>query len=1103
MKSSSFVAESKGKLMKVLGRVWVFALFLLVAAGVQAQDSQVSGQIRDASKAAVSGANVTLTRNETGDHREVVSTDQGYYSFPLLLPGHYDLKVEKEGFEVQVQTGIVVETASISTVDVTMAVGSVTQTVDVDASLQLLQSETAAISHVVENQTITNMPLLDRRSAQLQGLNGFVVQTGSGENVTFSTAGGRGDNANYLIDGGTAVNLLLGTPSLIIDPPVESLQEFTVAQSNYSAELGRTGGAVVQWTTKSGTNQFHGSAYEYYRESNLAAIPYFSTTNPPLHYNLFGASLGGPIRKDKTHFFFNYEGRREVTSITETNQVPTVAEAGGNFAADPTIYDPLTGLPFPNNVIPQNRFDPIGKELIALYPAPNVQGTNLFRASDPTTTFVNDYVARVDHVFSDNDRLFGRFIGQDDHYLTAPIFPSGVDNYADFYKDNEFSGSATWDHNFRPTLINEVRITYTWRDFLDFGIGAGNAEGAKLAIPGVNQNFAPLVTVSGIDDLNGSYVQGEQERFQQPVISNAYEDSVSWQHGPHQFKFGFAWRTSIDGDIFGLYPGGAFTFNSQTTSNPLSPGNGGDGIASLLLGEVYEGQIQYENHLHSGAQSWGLYAQDDFRVTPNLTVNLGLRYDLDTPRHEFHQQQNGFNPTIINPVSGTPGVVTFAGRDGASTYSNNWATHNFGPRLGFAWKPRDQWVVRAGGGVLFLGEYDQAMPIQLALGFGVDGDFVSSGGVAPAFQLSKGLPPVPAPALTPAFGAVPLGQSPTTTVPFVAANHPTGYMEDASLDIQRQFGQNLLLDIAYLGSFGHHLPSPNPVNINQVPSSDLPLLAANPSIAQSLRPFPQFNDVDSIADPYGNSTYHGLNLGVEKKYSYGLLFKANYTYAKFIDNVQSRADLEYANYGYSNFPLLNYYDPASARGLSGNDIRNRIVFSSVYELPFGRGKLFHPDSEILNQVVGGWSFGVIAEANTGTPLSPIMAVNETDTFSLGNRPDLVANPNLSSGRARSEKLNEWFNTAAFTDPGAFTFGNAPRSFGTGPGVFNMDLSLLKDFHATERFDLQLRLEALNALNHANFANPNTQFGAAAFGQVTGLYSGTPARIVQLGVHLAF
>ena len=1097
--------------MKTLRRFLVLVSMMAAVSTLHAQDSQVSGQIHDSSKAAVGGAKVTLTRAETGDRREGVSTDQGFYSFPLVLPGHYDLKVEKEGFDVQRETGIVVETASISTVDVTLTVGTVSQIVDVDASVELLQTETSAVAHVVENQTIANMPLLDRRSAQLQGLNGFVVQTGTGQNATFATAGGRGDNQNYLIDGGTAVNLLIGTPSLIIDPPVESLQEFTVAQSNYSAELGRTGGGVVEWTTKSGTNQFHGSLYEYYRSPKIAAIPYFSTTNPPLHYNLFGGSVGGPIKKDKTHFFFNYEGKRQTSSVTETNQVPTAAEAGGNFSADPTIYDPLTGLPFAGNIIPTTRFDSIGKQLISFYPAPNVPGTNLFRASDPTKYGVNDYVARIDHVFNDNDRMFGRFIGQRDHSLTASIFPgtATLDNYADYYVDDQFSGSATWLHNFRPTLINELRFTYTWRQFLDLGIGAGNSLGATLAIPGVNQKFAPLVSVSGIDSLNGSYGEGEQERFQSPVISNAYEDNVSWQRGRHQFKFGFAWRTSIDGDIFGLYPGGAFTFSNQTTSNPLSPGTGGDGIASLLLGEVSEGQIQYENHLHSGAQSWGGFAQDDFRVTSNLTLNLGLRYDLDTPRHEFHQQQNGFNPTIINPVSGTPGVVTFAGRDGASTYANNWATHNFGPRLGFAWKPREQWVVRAGGAVLYMGEYDQAMPIQLALGFGTDGDFVSPGGVAQAFQLSNGLPPLTPPALTSSFGAVPLGQSPNTSVPFVAPNHPTGYIEQTSLDVQRQIGNGLLIDVGYLGSFGHHLPSPNPVNINQVPNSDIPLLQANPSLAQSLRPFPQFANVQEIADPYGNSTYHGVNIGVEKKYSYGLLFKANYTYAKFIDNVQSRADLEYYPYSYSNFPLLNYNDPASARGLSGNDVRNRIVWSSVYELPIGRGKLLHPDNPVLNQAVGGWSFGVIAEANTGTPLSPIMAANNTDTFSLGNRPNLVGDPNLSSGRSRSQKLSEWFNTAAFADPGqgqpsaVGLFGNAPRSFGTGPGAFNVDLSLLKDFHAGERVDLQFRLEALNALNHANFANPNTQLGAATFGQVTGLYSGTPARIVQLGLHLGF
>jgi hypothetical protein len=1090
--------------MKTLGRLLVLIAMAAVSA-LHAQDSQVSGQVRDGSKAAVSGAKVTLTRVETRDHREGVSTDQGYYSFPLLLPGHYNLTVEKEGFETQREAGIVVETASVSTVDVTLTVGTVSQSVDVDASVELLQTETSALAHVVENKTITNMPLLDRRSAQLQGLNGFVVQVGTGQNVQFATGGGRGDNANYLIDGGTAVNLLLGTPQLIIDPPVESLQEFTVAQSNYSAELGRTGGAVVQMTTKSGTNQFHGSAYEYYRNDKIAAIPYFSTTNPPLNYNLFGASLGGPIVKDKTHFFFNYEGLRKTSSVPVSSEVPTAAEVAGNFSADPnTIYDPQTGQPFPGNVIPKNRFDTIGAQLAAYYPAANVPGTNLFRQNDPTKVGVNDYVARIDHVFNENNRIFARFIGQRDHYNVAAIYPSGVDSYGDFYKDNEYSGSLTWLHNFRPTVINELKATYTWREFLDFGLGKGNELGTQLAIPGVNQKFFPLVAVSGIDDLNGSYYQAEQERFQSPVISNAYEDSVSWQRGRHQLKFGFAWRTSIDGDVFGLYPGGSFTFNNLATSNPASPGTGGEGLASLLLGQVYEGQIQYDNHLHSGAQSWGAYAQDDFRVTPTLTVNLGLRYDLDMPRHEFHNQQNGFDPTTINPVSGTPGVVTFAGRDGTSIYSNNWDKNNFGPRIGFAWKPRDQWVVRGGGAVLYLGEYDQPMPIALALGFGTSGDFVSSGGVAPAFQLSNGLPPISPPALTPAFGAVLVGQSPNTAVTYVAANHPTGYLEQTSLDGQRQFGDSLLLDVGYLGSFGHHLPSPSPVNINQVPTADLPVLQANPSLsAQSLRPFPQFANVQQIADPYGNSTYHGVNIGIEKKYSHGLLFKANYTYAKFIDNVESRADLEYYPYSYNNFALLNYYDPALARGLSGNDIRNRFVWSSVYELPIGRGKLLHPDSAVVNQVVGGWSFGVIAEANTGTPLSPIELVNNTNSYSLGNRPNIAGDPNLSGSRSRTEKLNEWFNTAAFASPAAYTFGDAPRTFGTGPGAFDVDLSLLKDFHVTERVDLQFRLEALNAFNHANFANPDTRDGSPTFGQVTGLYSGTPARIVQLGLHLAF
>ncbi len=1124
--------------MTTLGRVLI--LFLItVTAGVavmHGQDSQVSGQIRDTTQAAIPAAKVTLTRTESGDHRELFSTNDGYYSFPLVLPGHYELKVEKEGFETQAQTGITVETGAISTVNVTLKVGSKLQTVEVDASVPLLQTESSAVAQVVENASITNLPLIDRRSAQLQRLNGFVVQNSSGNGVSFAIAGGRSNNADYLIDGGTAQNLLIGVPTLIFDPPVESVQEFNVAMSSYSAELGRSGGAVVQMTTKSGTNSFHGSVYEYLRNTVLQQRPEFATANPALHYNLFGASLGGPIRKDRTQFFFNYEGRRQNTEFPQSLTVPNAKELTGNFNGiiDPktgvqvVVKDPSTGQVFPNNQIPSTSLDPVGAKLAAFYPQIDA-GTNptvQFVVNAPQQVVVDAYVARIDHVFGQRDRTFARLLIQTDHTLQSSVFPTpGTDPIGVLVHDYYYNASGSWFHNFDANTINEFRFTYTRRQYLYFSAGANTDIDSEIGLDTFDTSYFPTVNLSGLEGLgstgqiqNASQVQSaQQERLQSPINSNAWVDNLSWVRGKHQFKFGGEIRTSNNTDRFRPFGGGDFTFNNDGASTNAAVGS----IANLLLGNVYTAAINEYYTIHSVASAYGLFAQDDWRVTPRLMLNIGLRYDVDAPRKTDPNAQNSFNPTEINPVSGAPGVVTFSGIDGASDYAHRWDLHSVGPRLGFAWSPRDKWVIRGGGAILYTPEYDSATPTVANLGYGTTGSTTgvynaATGILAPAFQISSipvfWVSPTTAD-LTSSFGAAAPGPTPPYTVPYTgpntphtvvqyfALNHVNGYLYQTSLDIQRELANDLLLDVQYLGTFGHSLPvtdnAGGQYSVNQAPDTDLSLIAANPAIAQSLRPYPQFANVQILDPNIGASKYNGANVGIQKRYSNGLQFQANYTWSKFQDNADGRNEL-------AGFPgdnsYTDYYNPKSRWGLSGNDLRHRLVLTGLYELPFGEGKRFAADSGVLNEVVGGWTIGTIAELHTGTPLSVIDATNQTGSFSDGVRPNLVGNPIFSK---TDRTAAEWFNTSAFQLNAPYTFGDAPRTFGSGPGTAQVDASLLKNFPIHESTNLQFRAEALNVLNHPNWANPGMTFGSQTFGEVTGLQSGNQSRIIQVALHLTF
>ena len=1079
--------------------MWVFRVAALLslcfvpALWAQGQYATVSGIVSDSTGAVVPGVRVQAINVATGETQSVSSSETGNYTLPLLKPGEYRLEAEKTGFKKQLQTGIQLETGTPARIDIALEVGAVSESVSVEATAPLLQSETSAVGAVIQNQTIVNMPLIDRRAAQLARLSGFVVQNGTGSQ--FSIAGGRGNNAMWMIDGGNAQNISLGTPTLNFDPPVEALQEFNVAVSNYAAELGRTGGGVIQMTTKSGTNEFHGSAYEYVRNDAFDARNFFAQENPVLRYNLFGASLGGPIRKNRTHFFYSYEGRRSKDANPVFQNLPTAAEVRGDFSQNSTVIrDPAAAgrTPFPGNLIPPSRFDPAGAALAAFYPAPNVPGRGSgnanFLANRVTTNPVNTHVTRIDHVFNERDRLYGRLLFNKSRTEVLPIYAQvGADDGNRVGRGRYYNASGTWFHNLTPVTINELRFTFDNRLNTNENAGLGTGIAGKLGLPGTDETGFPRIVLNGYAALN----QGAN-RLQTPIVGTQVVNHLTRVQGKHQFKAGFEFRYAQNDDVNRPSAPGLFDFNQVATGNS---------VAALLLGWAQRGRRVETLLLRTRADSYGAFFQDDWKITPKLTLNLGLRYDLDQPRWEkMDNRQNSFDRATVNPVSGTPGVVRFSGRDGLSRYAHNWDRNNFGPRIGFAWRPGERWVVRGGFALVYTGLYDQATPVVANLGFSLNLDLVSpDNGLTPALLLRNGLPPLPPVSsiqLTPGFGAAAPGRAATTSVEFFEPNNRrNGYLETFNLNIERQLARNVMIEVGYLATLGHKLVAPNVLTINQVAPA---LMGAGN--AQARRPFPQFSDVSVHSAALGNSNYHAGNIKVDKRASGGLHLQANYTWAKMIDDLESRNEPG----GSAGNGFMNVYDRRQDRGLSGWNIGHRLILSTVWDLPVGRGKMLDTGATgVLNQIFGGWSAGYIAEFRSGLSYGVIEQQNTTNAFAPSQRPNVVGDPRLSTARPKQEQIERWFNTAAFAAPAQFTFGNAGRTNGVGPGAIIMDLSVLKDFNFTERKRLQFRCEMLNFINHANFALPNLNRGNPNFGSITGLIEGNQSRIVQLGLHFKF
>ena len=1100
------------KICKVgLAVLWAAAAFSQTSNGV------IRGIVSDSSGAVIGGAKVIATAAATGVEYSSTSNDAGLYNIPGLPAGAYTLTVERAGFRKYVRTGLTIATGETLALDVTLEVGDINQSVTVTAEAPQVESRTSSFGQLIESRSIADLPLGDRRTLNVIQLNGAAVFVGydTGQKPNFSLAGGRAQSQMFWIDGGSGQNMRLGIGQVDTDPPVELVEEIKVLANNYSAEYGGSAGGVILETTKSGTNRFRGSAYEYLRNDRLDAPGFFAPiqngekVKPRLRYNVFGASLGGPIRRNKTFFFGNYEGQRRRTGSVQTLTVPTELQRQGDFSQTLNnsgrlipIYDPATTagtgasatrLQFPGNVIPAQRLDPVAVKLMAYYPRPNrtpdsVSGANNFRANT-TTGLVHDfYFIKIDHTLTDRDRITGRYLFNRDNTNLVSVYPDkGADpnNYADAHQRFVYVG---WTRTVNAATVNELRYNFGRRIWHNMTYGLGGDYPSKLGLTGVPQTAFPNFAPAGFSALGST----NQERRQFPIQQHQIVENLSTVKGKHALKFGFEARRSSNYEVNLPTVSGSFGFSTQPTGLPGNAATG-SGLASLLVG--FPTSFSQNQTLPLDRHSWYLaaFVQDDWSVTPNLTLNLGLRWETDTPMVDAKNRMNGFDANAINPVSGTPGVVKFMGLNGYRTtpYDGDW--NNFGPRVGFAWKIMGSasTVLRGGAGIFFAHPFDAGVPNAVSLGFSQSASLNSpDNGLTAPFYLRNGVPAIPASVLKldDSFGAAPVGQNATTAVTFFETNRRTGYSQQFNLGVQRQLPAMFVVEVSGVGNLSRKLPCSN-LSINQIS----PAILGPGHSTQRDRPFPQFSGV-SIQNPtFGTSNYLAGMLRVEKRFSHGLNLISTYTWSKFLANANDPG----SSLGADGGLYSNYYNRRADYGPSNNDIHHRFTFSSVYELPFGKGKRW-ANSGFARAVAGGWGIGNVTTVQSAPPFTVTTQTNNTNAFSAGaQRADVLRNPNLPSDQ---RSVGRWFDTAAFAQPAIYQFGNQGRNILRAAGLSTLDFSLQRNFVLREGMKLQFRGEFFNALNHTNLGVPGRVFGAAGFGVVS---SSGPARQVQVGMRMSF
>ena len=1072
----------------------IVALLLPAAVFAQSGSSTISGLIKDGTGAPLPGVSVTIRNAGTGVAFDAVTNEEGLYRVGALVPGTYRVEASVDGFEPAARA-VTLAVSQTLAIDITLDVARQSETVSVEATVPLVDSQTSNIAQTVTREMLTALPLPNRAASSLVSLAPGVIMidtgTGTAENYpVFSVAGGRARNQNFILDGGNASNAVgLTRPQQLTTLPVDAMQEFKVITNNYAAEFGHSTGGVIVMSTRSGSNDFRGALFESFRNDGLDAKNVFAASKPPISLNQFGGTFGGPIRRSRTFFFGSWERTRQLTSETVLSTVPTLRNRAGDFsdlrsnAGVPiVVYDPVTRLPFANNLIPAVRIDPVARAALQYYPLPNREGTaanaNNHVGNSDSTLNRDILVGRVDHQLRMADLLTVRYYVNNSGTNVTGSYGNPVgDPLADSTDVRVQSLTGAHTHVFTPTVVNELRLTYLRRTFIDQRPGLGSNLAGTVGLRGVTAQAFPAFTIPGYAALSSASVS----RFQTPILDRQVLESLSWSKGRHAFKFGGEFRGGANDEIRDRGSSGSLTFTPLITSD-LGAANTGNALASFLLGEVNAGSVQVSDLIRTRASYWAFYAQDDWRVTSRLTLNYGLRWEAELPRREADNRMNSFDPLAINPVSGTPGVVTFAGVNGTPVraFATDW--NNVGPRVGFAYQLNQsgRTVLRGGTGIFYGPTVSNTIGDVAALGFSTSASFVvSQATTESAFRLRDGFPAYTRPDLTPGFGAVPPGTRPNTAVSFFDPRQvaPTSYQ--VNLDLQHELSRGLVVEAGYIGNFSRHLTA-NDFSINQVPDALL-----GPGDTQALRPFPQFSNVTLINPSIGTSSYHGAFVRVEKRFSDGFSLLAHYTRSRFMDDVESANE-----YGVTG-SYMDQYNRQLDWARSASDVPDHFVLTAMYEVPsFGHG--------LAGAILSGWRFSALETLQSGPPFTVITAANTTNAFPAGPlRPNLVGNPELPSSE---RTLGRWFNTAAFANPANFTFGNSPRSVLRGPGLATLDATIEKSIPLGETVKVDLRAEAYNLLNRANFDIPGYTLGAADFGVIS---SARPARTVELGARLSF